>query len=116
MVLVLQVFRMLDFLHVDYSRDKVLQRLNDDFRVFKRPKTQDFDPYTPQQRASKNNPQSVFENNSPQKNGQYCGTLFIRALTDRLAIIGEQLANLYVWSEKKCHVDEDEDEPKLFWT
>ena len=35
MVLVLQVFRMLDFLHVDYSRDKVLQRLNDDFRVFK---------------------------------------------------------------------------------
>ena len=41
---------MLDFLHVDYSRDKVLQRLNDNFAVFKRPKTQDFDPYTPKQR------------------------------------------------------------------
>ena len=45
---------MLDFLHVDYSRDKVLQRLNDDFSVFKRPKTQDFDPYTPQQRKRLN--------------------------------------------------------------
>ena len=50
MVIVLQVFRMLDFLHVDYTEDKVLQRLNDDFSVFKRPKTKEFDPYTPKQR------------------------------------------------------------------
>ena len=47
----LQVFRMLDFLQVDYSPDKVLNRLRHDFSAFKRPKPpRDFDPYTPEQR------------------------------------------------------------------
>lgn len=42
---------MLDFLNVDYSSGEVLGRLKDDATTFKRPKpTQDFDPYTPQQR------------------------------------------------------------------
>ena len=47
----LQVFRMLDFLQVDYSPDEVLNRLKRDLTAFKRPKPpQDFDPYTPEQR------------------------------------------------------------------
>ena len=49
----LQVFRMLDFLQVDYSPDEVLNRLRYDFSAFKRPKPpRDFDPYTPEQRQT----------------------------------------------------------------
>ena len=47
----LQVFRMLDFLQVDYSPDEVLNRLKHDLTAFKRPKPpRDFDPYTPEQK------------------------------------------------------------------
>ena len=42
---------MLDFLHVEYSTDEVLDRLKDDVTTFKRPKpARDFDPYTLQQK------------------------------------------------------------------
>ena len=42
---------MLDFLHVDYSTNEVLNALNEDFTKFKRPKpAEEFDPYTPEQR------------------------------------------------------------------
>ena len=40
---------MLDFLHVNYSEEKVVSILKNDMTAFKRPK-KDFDPYTPQQR------------------------------------------------------------------
>ena len=42
---------MLDFLHVSYSPEEVVERLKDEITAFKRPKSdQDFNPYTPPQR------------------------------------------------------------------
>ena len=47
----LQLFRMLDFLHVKYSADEIVEKFKDDqLTMFKRPKARDFDPYTPPQR------------------------------------------------------------------
>ena len=41
---------MLDFLRVKYATDEVLERLKGDIMAFKRPKRNDFDPYTSPQR------------------------------------------------------------------
>ncbi|CAI8007273.1 hypothetical protein GBAR_LOCUS5126 [Geodia barretti] len=46
-----EVFRMLDFLHVKYSAEEIIEKFKDDqLTMFKRPKARDFDPYTPPQR------------------------------------------------------------------
>ena len=42
---------MLDFLHVKYSAEEIVQKFKDDqLTLFKRPKAKDFDPYTSPQR------------------------------------------------------------------
>ncbi|CAI7990010.1 WSCD family member CG9164, partial [Geodia barretti] len=46
-----EVFRMLDFLNVEYSAEEIIEKFKDDqLTMFKRPKVRDFDPYTPPQR------------------------------------------------------------------
>ncbi|CAI7996908.1 hypothetical protein GBAR_LOCUS1991 [Geodia barretti] len=46
-----EVFRMLDFLNVEYSAEEIIEKFKDDqLTMFKRPKARDFDPYTPPQR------------------------------------------------------------------
>ena len=42
---------MLDFLHVKYSAEEIVEKFKDDqLTMFKRPKQRDFYPYTPPQR------------------------------------------------------------------
>ena len=48
--LIVQVFRMLDFLHLHYLSDEVLEKIKYDATAFKRSKMAEFDPYTSQQR------------------------------------------------------------------